>query len=234
MKKRWVVLLIVLTVAVAVFLLGGLPLIQFLMDQQRVQAWITGFGLWAPLVLIGTLVLPMVLGISSFSLLPIVGAYVFGFWAGFLYSAIGLTIGTAINIVLARRFGRPLVDRLIDPRYVARFDRFTGERSTLFYAIVFVIPWMPKDLICYAVGLSRASLKMMIPVAALGRLPSVAVQCWLAANATTLPPGLIIGVLAAGVMLALIGYRYHRQLEVAALNLAARFGRKAPVDEIKE
>jgi uncharacterized membrane protein YdjX (TVP38/TMEM64 family) len=233
MKKHWNVLIIFSVVAVAGFIVGGAPLMSFLADQERVRVWIESFGVWGPLVLIGMIVVQTVLSISPISLLAIVGAYVFGFWQGVWYAFIGLAIGSALCMILGRRFGRPLVDRLIDPKSMATFDRFTEKRGPIFFFIIFVMPWVPDDLACYAIGLSHLSLKLMIPLAAIGRMPSVIVQCWLVAYATVLPPALIVGVIAGGVLLALVFYRYHRQLERVVINLAARFNRPtvAPIDE---
>jgi uncharacterized membrane protein YdjX (TVP38/TMEM64 family) len=229
MKKRWNVLIIFIVVAAAGFVVGGPPLIRFLADQERVRAWIEGFGVWGPLALIGMIVVQTVLSVSPVSLLAIVGAYVFGFWQGVLYAFIGLTIGSSLCMILGRRFGRPLVDRLIDPQSIATFDRFTEKRGPIFFFIIFVMPWVPDDLACYAIGLSRLSLKLMIPLAAVGRMPSVIVQCWLTAYATVLPPAVIVGVIAGGVLSALTFYRYHGQLEQWVINLAARFNRRVPV-----
>src|SRR5512139_60046 len=233
MKKRWNVLIIFSVVAIAGFVVGGPPLIRFLADQERVRAWIEGFGVWGPLVLIGMIVVQTVLSVSPVSLLAIAGAYVFGFWQGVLYAFIGLTIGSALCMILGRRFGRPLVDRLIDPKSMATFDRFTEKRGPVFFFIIFVMPWVPDDLACYAIGLSHLSLKLMIPLAAIGRMPSVIVQCWLVAYATVLPPAVIVGVITGGVLLALAFYRYHQRLEQFVINLAARFhrARTAPIDE---
>jgi uncharacterized membrane protein YdjX (TVP38/TMEM64 family) len=233
MKKRWGVLVIFIIVAVAGFAIGGAPLIRFLADQERVRAWIEGFGVWGPLVLIAMIVVQTVLSVSPVSLLAVVGAYVFGFWQGVLYAFIGLAIGSSLCMILGRRFGRPLVDRLIDPKSMATFDRFTEKRGPAFFLIIFIMPWVPDDLACYAIGLSYLSLRLMIPLAAFGRMPSVIVQCWLTAYATVLPPGVIVGVIAGGVLLALVFYRYHRQLERVVINLAARFNRPAvaPIDE---
>ena len=229
MKKHWGVLVIFVIIAVAAFVIGGTPLIRFLADQERVRAWIEGFGVWGPLVLIGMIIVQTVLSVSPVSLLAIAGAYVFGFWQGVLYAFIGLTIGSTLCMLLGRRFGRPLVDRLIDPKSMATFDRFTEKRGPIFFFIIFVLPWVPDDLACYAIGLSHLSLKLMIPLAAIGRMPSVIVQCWLVAYATVLPPVVIIGVIAGGVLLALAFYRYHRQLEQFVINLAARFNRRTTV-----
>ena len=236
MKKRWGVLAIFIAVAAIAFAIGGAPLIRFLADQERVRAWIEGFGVWGPLALIAMIIVQTVLSVSPVSLLAVVGAYVFGFWQGVLYAFIGLAIGSALCMILGRRFGRPLVNRLIDPKSVAIFDRFTEKRGPIFFFIIFVMPWVPDDLACYAIGLSRLSLKLMIVLAAFGRMPSVIVQCWLAAYATELPTGVIVGVVAGGVLLGVAFYRYHRQLERLVVNLAAWFNRRAavPVAEAAE
>jgi uncharacterized membrane protein YdjX (TVP38/TMEM64 family) len=239
MKKRWGVLVVLIMIAAGAFVIGGPPLIGFLADQERVRAWIEGFGVLGPLALIAMIVVQTVLSVSPVSLLAIAGAYVFGFWQGVLYAFIGLAIGSALCMLLGRRFGRPLVDRLIDPKSVATFDRFTEKRGPLFFLIIFIMPWVPDDLACYAIGLSKLSLKLMIVLAAFGRMPSVIVQCWLVAYATELPTGVIISVVAGGVLLGVAFYRYHRQLEQFIISLAARFNRRAvaaavePVDEIK-
>ena len=160
MKKHWGVLIIVIIVAAAGFVVGGAPLMRFLADQERVRVWIEGFGVWGPLVLIGMIIVQTVLSISPVSLLAIVGAYVFGFWQGVLYAFIGLAIGSALCMILGRRFGRPLIDRLIDPHKMATFDRFTDKRGPTFFFIIFVMPWVPDDLACYAIGLSRLALRL--------------------------------------------------------------------------
>ncbi len=229
MKKRWGVLVAFIVIAVAAFAIGGAPLIRFLADQERVRAWIEGFGVWGPLALIAMIIVQTVLSVSPVSLLAVVGAYVFGFWQGVLYAFIGLAIGSALCMILGRRFGRPLVNRLIDPKSVAVFDRFTEKRGPIFFFIIFVMPWVPDDLACYAIGLSRLPLKLMIVLAAIGRMPSVIVQCWLAAYATELPAGVIVGVVAGGVLMGVVFYRYHRPLEQFVLNLAARFNRRTPM-----
>lgn len=231
MKKRWGVLVALIAFAAVSFLIGGPPLIGFLSDQSRVQAWIAGFGPWGPLALIGMIVVQTVLSVSPVSLLAAASAYVFGFWGGVFYTFIGMGIGSSINMLLGRRFGRPLVDRLIDPGSLVTFDRFTQQRGPLFFVIIFVMPWVPDDLACYAIGLSRLPLRVMMPAAWFGRMPSVIVQAWLVANADVLPTEVIVGVVAGGVVLALFFYRYHRRLETFVINLAARLNRRSTIDE---
>jgi uncharacterized membrane protein YdjX (TVP38/TMEM64 family) len=231
MRKRWGVLIAFIIIGAIAFIMGGPPLISFLTDQSRVQAWITSYGALGPLVLIGAIILQTVLSISPISLLAMASAYVFGFWSGVIYSGLGMAIGSSLNMFLGRKFGRPFVEKLIDPKAMGTFDRFNEQRGPLFYFIVFVMPWVPDDLACYSIGLSRLPLRLMSVLAAIGRLPSVIVQAWLVTNANTLPPGVIIGVVIGGIVLALGFYRYHRKLEAWVIDLAARSNRKASIDE---
>lgn len=230
MRKRWSVLIAFVAIGLIAFIIGGPPLISFLTDPLRVQAWITSYGALGPLVLIGMIVLQTVLSISPISLLAAASAYVFGFWGGVIYSGLGMAIGSSLNMILGRKFGRPFVEKLIDPKAIATFDRFNQRRGPLFYFIVFVMPWVPDDLACYSIGLSRLPLRLMIALAAIGRLPSVIVQCWLVANAGTLPPGVIVGVVIGGIVLALVFYRYHHKLETWVIDLAAHLNRKKELD----
>jgi uncharacterized membrane protein YdjX (TVP38/TMEM64 family) len=231
MRKHWGVLAGLILIALIAFLIGGRPLVEFLMDQARVRAWIGSFGAWGPLALIGMIVVQTVLSISPISLLAVAGAYMFGFWGGVIYAFIGMGIGSTLDMLLGRRLGRPFVERLIDPKYMATFDRFTRRRGPIFFLVIFALPWVPDDLACYAIGLSHLSLKLMAPLAWFGRMPSVIVQCWLAAYATQLPIEVIVGVVLGGIVLALAFYRYHRQLETIVINLAARLNRRSSVDE---
>ena len=230
MRKRWSVLIAFVAIGLIAFIIGGPPLISFLTDQPRVQAWIASYGALGPLVLIGMIMLQTVLAISPISLLAAASAYVFGFWGGVIYSGLGMAIGSSLNMILGRKFGRPFVEKLIDPKALDTFDRFNEKRGPLFYFIVFVMPWVPDDLACYSIGLSRLPLRLMIALAAIGRLPSVIVQCWLVANAGTLPPGVIVGVVIGGIVLALVFYRYHHNLEAWVIDLAARLNRKKELD----
>ncbi|MBP7689139.1 MAG: hypothetical protein KA765_14580, partial [Thermoflexales bacterium] len=106
----------------------------------------------------------------------------------------------------------------------------TAQRGAIFFFFIFIMPWVRDVLACYAIGLSPLSLKVMMPLAWFGRMPSVIVQAWLTANANVLPPAVIIGVVAGGIVLALLFYRLHRQLEAFVIELASRFNRRS-IDE---
>lgn len=112
--------------------------------------------------------------------------YLFGVWLGTVYSWIGVMLGTLIVLVLTRRFGRPFVARLAQAEQLEKLDRLVARRGALFFFLIFLLPFLPKDLICFAIGLTDLRLGQMIVLIGIGRLPGLIVSSWVGANAANL------------------------------------------------
>lgn len=223
---KTVLLLVLLVVAVTALWVWRRPLWGLFSNQDQVQAWISSFGPWAP-------VSSVLLNAAQVLLAPIPGqvvqlanGYVHGAWLGTLYSMLGLLLGTALAMALARRFGRPLVERLADPARLVRWDRLAARQGPWFFFLVFLIPGLPDDMVCFVIGLSALPLPRMVVLALLGRLPGVVVSCWVGANAAALdwwvwiPLGLGTGALAWAF------WRYRDSLEATLTNSISQLTRR--------
>ncbi|MFT4889987.1 MAG: putative membrane protein YdjX (TVP38/TMEM64 family) [Halobacteriales archaeon] len=73
---------------------------------------------------------------------------------------------------LSRRYGRPYVERAIDPTIMAGFDDVAGRRGLVVLFLVFLIPGLPDDVICFVGGLTGLRIRDMLVVSILGRLPT--------------------------------------------------------------
>ncbi len=78
-----------------------------------------------------------------------VGGIVFGTFWGIVYSTIGLTIGSFLAFILARRVGRPLVDKLVNPEIIKRYDYVMKHKGMFLAFLMFLMPGFPKDYLCY-------------------------------------------------------------------------------------
>nr|HID12959.1 TVP38/TMEM64 family protein [Anaerolineae bacterium] len=182
-------------------------------DQERIREWVAGFGPWGPLVSIALNVAQVLLAPVPGQFVGVMNGYLYGVWLGTLYSMVGLLVGTTLAMALGRRFGRPLVERLVSPEKLARWDRIADRQGPPFFFLVFLFPFLPDDVACFLIGLSPLAIPRMAVLAMLGRLPGVVVSCWVGAYATELPwwAWIPLGGGAAG--LAWVFWRYQARLE---------------------
>ena len=188
-------------------------------DQEQIRDWANSLGARGPLVTITDNVLQVLLGPVPGQFVGIANGYLYGVWLGTLYSMIGLLIGTVLAMVLARRFGRPFVEKLARPSQIERWDAITQRRGPLFFFMIFLVPSLPDDLVCFLIGLSQLDIRRMVVLAMIGRLPGVIVSCWVGAYASSLPPLAWIPMAAGAVLLAWLFWRYQQQLEAAGTRL---------------
>src|SRR6266851_3347335 len=97
-----------------------------------------------------------------------------GTWRGFLYSAIGITLGSTFNFWFARVVGRPTLERLIGRDRLTKIDRaLASARSRSAMFLLFLLPGFPKDFLCYAAGLSGMRILEFVVLSALARSPAL-------------------------------------------------------------
>jgi uncharacterized membrane protein YdjX (TVP38/TMEM64 family) len=227
--KVWIrtVLLIILVVAAGAALwYWREPVWKFFQNQTRVQEWIQSFGPWAPLISIALNAAQVLAAPIPGQIIGLANGYLYGIWMGTLYSMIGLVIGRTIAMIVGRWFGRQLVERLVPPEKLARWDALIHNKGPFYIFLIFLFPLLPDDIVCFLIGLTRLSIPHMLVLSALGGLPGVWVSCWAGANASELPwwAWLILG--AGGLGLALIFRHYESQLEAAMVNLVERVSAK--------
>ena len=209
-----------MAVLIALILGGGAalwywrqPLWSFFGNQERVRAWVSGFGPWGPLVSIALNVMQVLLAPVPGQFVGLANGYLYGVWPGTLYSMVGLLLGTALAMALGRWFGRPLVERLVNPEQLARWDRIAAHQGPPFFFLVFLLPLVPDDVTCFLIGLSSLSLPRMLILAAPARLPGVFASCWLGAYATALPWWAWILLGGGAATAAWLFWRHQTQLE---------------------
>ncbi len=151
-RRTLFIIMLLLAFAASAFFWGP-PVWRFLTDRAGIEAFLHSLGPWGPIGLIAVQTLQIfLLPIPGF--FGLLGGFLYGFWAGLLYTQIGTVLGSMIAFFLARWFGRPLVARMVKPDQLARVDAMTRNRGPIFFLLYFWAPYVPKDAMCYVAGLT--------------------------------------------------------------------------------
>ncbi|HEY6010889.1 MAG TPA: TVP38/TMEM64 family protein [Nitrospirota bacterium] len=167
---------------IAGFVLAGLVLggiihllyvhgfIEYFTDRHRLMKVIQEHRAYAALIFIGLQVLQVIAAPVPGEVTGLVGGYFFGTAWGILYSTAGLTIGSWIAFMLARLAGRPLVELVVKPETIKRYDYVMKHKGMFLAFLMFLVPGFPKDILCYLLGLGHMGQRDFLLVSTTGRL----------------------------------------------------------------
>lgn len=228
LSLRQVLMAVVVVAVVIALLLWGEPIWVIFRDQSRMEALVQGWGAWGPLAIILLQVLQTIVAPVPGQVIGFVSGYLFGIWWGMLYCMVGMLTGSYLVILLARRYGRPLVVRLAHPDTLARMDswieRHAGspQRAELVLFLIFLLPFVPDDVACLLAGLTSLSIGRIMLLAAIGRLPGLLVPVLIGAGSVEISTGQWAVLMAVLILIALLFVRYGERLERWMLDRIAR------------
>jgi uncharacterized membrane protein YdjX (TVP38/TMEM64 family) len=197
-------------------LLWAWPILRpaFSGGAQAAAGLLARTGPWGPLVVVGLQMLQAVISpLPSWPVTVAAGA-LYGPWAGTWYSLLGGTAGAAINFLIARRLGQPLVERTLGRRWVDRAAGLTPLHFLVLSLFGRLIPVASFDLVAYVAGIAGISLPAFLGVAAIGQAPAFFAYAWFGSDlAAASRAGLLSSaVLLLFVVLIALGKRLWQRL----------------------
>ena len=166
-----------LRVLILILIVGGLTLIlyetgviQFFLNKKRMAQYLNSLGPWSVVVFVLLQVAQVVAAPIPGEVTGFLGGYLFGKFFGVVLSTIGLTLGSYLAFVLARTFGRPLIEKFIPKSTIQRFDYLLHHKAAFLVFLLFLIPGFPKDWLCYILGLGHLTTTEFLVIGGTGRL----------------------------------------------------------------
>lgn len=148
-------------------------------DLERLRAYVLAFGVWAPVISAGLMILQAILAPLPASAITYLNGLVFGTWWGALLSWASALAAAAVCFGLSRGLGRPAIARLVSGPALAWSDAFFARFGP--YAVLAgrLIPIVSFDVVSYGAGLTRMSFAGFLVATALGMLPATILYSYL-------------------------------------------------------
>jgi len=196
-------------------------LVSLFESPLDVAAMMKSMGIFGPVVVTAIIALEVIIAPIPGGIVTIGAGYAFGAVWGTILSYVGTMIGTSAAFFLARRFGRPLVERLLDGKKMLVYDYFFKEYGKSMLWFVFILPVFPTDIITFATGLSGIKWKDFMLIAGIAYIPNMVVLNYFGAalfrsgfgQETTVLGSAILAVLIFG--LAAYAYLRKKAVQVA-------------------
>lgn len=154
--------------------------------------------------------------VSSVVLIP-VAIYAWGPVVCAVLLWVGWFLGGVVAYGVGRWLGRPVVDRLVRPETIARYEGY-AHRTSAFVPIVLLQLAIPSDTAGYLFGLARVPLAIYLPALALAEVPYAVGAVYLGTSflERRLYRLLLLGL--AGVVLSGLAFRaiHRRRVEAAS------------------
>ena len=151
------------------------PAYQFLVrlysDKHFLKQTLRAWGILAPLVFIALQALQVIIAPIPGEVTGILGGYLFGEWLGLFYSTIGLTLGSLAAFGVGRWLGAHYVRTLVSQQTWDKMGFIVEAEGAILCFIIYLIPGLPKDMVCYLFGMSPMPLWVFALVSTLGRIP---------------------------------------------------------------
>ncbi len=181
-KRRAGVILSVVSVLMCILSVVGVILLnkinaEFSSDGNILRDWITEHPVVSALLMALICTVQVIIAFIPGEVVEIAAGYAFGPIWGTLICLIGITIGSVIAILVARRFGRKLVEAFYPREKLDSLPILNDpQKRNVLVFLLFLIPGTPKDLITYIIGLTEMSIPLYVLLTFFSRIPSVIIS----------------------------------------------------------
>ncbi len=202
------------------------PVLGLFLQPGRLEALVDRLGPAGPLAIVALQVLQIVVAPIPGQLVGIASGYLYGPWLGTAYSMAGVLLGNLLALQIARRWGRPVVERLVDAGALARADHVTQSIGLPVLWLIYLLPFLPGDTITLVAGLTEIPIRSIMLAVLFGRLPGIFISSCVGHTATALTARQWIAIGALALVAAAAVLRWRAPLQRRMWSLVERFSHR--------
>ena len=210
-----------------ILIIGGIyfydNFLALLANRDELKSFLLQFKFLAPIVLIIFIALQVLFAPIPGQAAGLTSGFLYGPILGTIYSIMGLMIGSYLAFFLSRKFGRPFVEKFVSPNTLKKFDHFSKENGLIALFLIYLLPALPDDAICYIAGLTKIRIRVLMIISTIGRLPGFIVLNIIGSGlaSQTSKNSLIIFVIF--MIISIILFLYKNKIEKVMMNMINRF-----------
>lgn len=141
-------------------------------DEERIENWVSRFGMAGPLVLILVMVVQMFLFVVPNVLVMMIAIIMYGPVWGSIISLIGIFVSSSVGYFIGRKLGPITVNKLISIKTQEKISSFIEEYGTAAIAIT-RISSLSNDSLSIVAGLLKMSYRKYIMATLCGITPLI-------------------------------------------------------------
>jgi len=218
-NTKTIIKIILICIFVLIIYLFKTPLIEnlirfynLLSDRENIKIFISSFGHFAPVVFIFIQILQVLFAPIPGEVTSFIGGYLFGSVNGFLYSSLGLTIGSVINFAIGHFLGKRYIRKWIPEDKLAKFNKVIRRQGIIIVFLLFVFPGFPKDYLCLFLGITDIPFQIFVILVSIGRMPGTFMLSLQGEFLYDEMYGFFILALGGCVILAILAYTYREAI----------------------
>lgn len=164
------------------FIIILLVTIKYLPVQELMKSflgWVAHLGSWGPIIFIAVYILACVLLLPG-SILTLGAGVLFGVAKGSIIASISATLGAICAFLVGRYLARDWVSRRIQgyPKFMA-LDEAVAEEGWKIVCLTRLSPVFPFNLLNYAYGITKVSLRDYFLASWLGMMPGTVMYVYI-------------------------------------------------------
>lgn len=169
--------------------------------EQGIKKFIEEKGFFSSLVFFVIQVLQVVAIPIPGAITVTVGNLLFGPWWGSLISFLGIVAGSVLAFVIGRKFGYKLVVWIVGEDKLEKAMNFIKGKDKVIFAMIFLLPFFPDDILCFVAGLTPMSLTYFVCMAMITRIITISAQSLFTSFVKyLLYTGTVVGYILLGLM----------------------------------
>ena len=222
-----IVLFTILAALVALYYIGrSFGLFSVFESQESLKEYVSSFGPLAPVIFFVIQFLQVIISPIPGNITTLAGGVMFGFVKGFIISVSAVFLGSVCAFLLGKKFGRPLVERIVSKKTIDKYMESVSSRQKIVLFLMFLFPFFPDDVLCLIAGMSAMRLPYFSILVLLTRPWGLLFSALIGAGMISVPIWVWAIIAAIVIVLFIFSIKYAPQIEERTKQLIDKIAKR--------